>query len=83
MTEFVVYILYSDSHRKTYIGFTSDLIHRFHSHNQLATKGYTLRYRPWEVAYVEFFTNKKDAMIRERYLKSGRGREWIKNNISF
>lgn len=38
-----------------YIGYTSDLIDRFHSHNQFATKGYTVKFRPWQVIYIEFF----------------------------
>ncbi|RKN00525.1 GIY-YIG nuclease family protein, partial [Aquimarina sp. BL5] len=36
MKEFVVYILYSEKYDKSYTGYTSDLISRFRSHNQLA-----------------------------------------------
>lgn len=39
MEEFVVYILFSEKHNKTYVGFTSNLIERFKSHNLLAIKG--------------------------------------------
>ncbi|MGV8915687.1 MAG: GIY-YIG nuclease family protein [Kaistella sp.] len=46
--EFVVYILYSKTHQKRYVGFTSDLISRFHSHNTFSKKGFTIRYRPWD-----------------------------------
>lgn len=46
---YVVYVLYSERYSKIYIGYTSDLIDRFHSHNQFAAKGYTVHYRPWEV----------------------------------
>lgn len=60
---------------------TSDLITRFHFHNQKSTKGYTIRYRPWIVIYVEFFKTKKDALAREKELKSGKGRDWIKKYI--
>ena len=65
--EFVVYVLYSKRHKKTYVGFTSDLISRFKSHNELSTKGYTVKYRPWEVLYLEFFDDKRDAMLREKF----------------
>ncbi|MEX0997534.1 MAG: GIY-YIG nuclease family protein [Flavobacteriaceae bacterium] len=75
---FVVYILYSRTFDKTYVGYTTDLIDRFYSHNFFATKGYTVRYRPWEVMHLEFFKNKKQAMQREKYYKSGMGREKIK-----
>ncbi|AXB55203.1 GIY-YIG nuclease family protein [Flavobacterium fluviale] len=82
MEEFVVYILYSERFNKNYTGFTSNLIERFKSHNDLGTKGYTLKFRPWKVIHVEFFTSKSDAMKREKYLKTGAGREFIKNLIS-
>ncbi|KIA97038.1 endonuclease [Flavobacterium sp. KMS] len=82
MEEFVVYILYSEKFNKNYTGYTSNLIERFKSHNFLETKGYTLKFRPWEVIHVEFFSSKSEAMKREKYLKSGIGREFIKNLIS-
>ena len=81
MDEFVVYILYSEKFNKNYTGFTSNLIERFKSHNFLETKGYTLKFRPWKVVHVEFFYFKLDAMKREKYLKSGVGREFIQNLI--
>ena len=77
---FTVYILYSEKHQKTY-GFTSNLIERFKSHNLLATKGFTVKFRPWKVIYTEIFENKSDAMIREKQLKAGKGRLWIKEVV--
>ena len=77
MDEFVIYILYSEKFNKNYTGFTSNLIERFKSHNQLETKGYTLKFRPWKVIHVEFFSSKHEAMKREKYLKTGVGREYI------
>ena len=76
--EFVVYILYSEKHDTTYVGFTSDLISRFKSHNELATKGHTIKFRPWKVIQVTFFNEKSEAMKYEKYLKTGTGREFIK-----
>ncbi|WP_264550764.1 GIY-YIG nuclease family protein [Flavobacterium sp. N2038] len=81
MDEFVVYILYSKRFKKTYTGFTSNLIERFKSHNFLETKGYTPKFRPWIVIHVEFFNSKTEAMKREKYLKTGIGREFIKNLV--
>ncbi|MBV8389836.1 MAG: GIY-YIG nuclease family protein, partial [Mucilaginibacter sp.] len=52
---FTVYVLYSQKFNKIYIGYTSDLAHRFLSHNQLATKGYTIKFRPWVIAHTEEF----------------------------
>ncbi len=82
MEEFVVYILFSEDYDKTYVGFTSNLIERFKSHNYLSKKGYTIKFRPWQVIYVEFFTTKSEALKREKLLKSGKGREFIKEIIS-
>ena len=62
---FVVYVLYSVKHQKIYIGYTSALIDRFHSHNKFSTKGYTVKYRPWIVVHVEFFESKIVAMKRQ------------------
>ena len=82
MEDFVVYILYSETFNKNYTGFTSNLIERFKSHNHLGTKGYTVKFRPWMVIYVEFFSSKAEAMKREKYLKTGIGREFIQNLIN-
>ena len=82
MEEYVVYILNSLSSDKYYVGFTSYLISRFKSHNFLGKKGYTTRYRPWFLIHVEFYVTKKEAMTREKFLKTGKGREWMKNNIT-
>jgi putative endonuclease len=64
-----------------YIGETANLIGRFHAHNELAKKGYTKKYRPWIVVHVEFLRTRKAALAREKTLKSGKGRQWIHNNI--
>ncbi len=78
---FVVYLLYSSKFDKIYIGYTSDLIDRFYSHNFRANKGHTLKYRPWEVVYVEFLETKPEALIREKQLKSSRGRNFCREKI--
>jgi len=78
---FTVYVLYSDKFNKLYIGFTSDLEKRFLSHNKLGTKGYTIKYRPWKIIHTEIFDNKTEAMKREKQLKKGKGREWIRNTF--
>mgnify|MGYP006151842941 FL=1 len=47
------------------------------SHNVLAKKGYTLKYRPWNVVYTDIFESKLEAILREKQIKSGKGREFI------
>jgi putative endonuclease len=78
---YTVYILYSEKHSQIYIGYTSNLIERFKSHNYLAKKSWTIRWRPWTVIYCEYFSSKADAMTREKTLKSGNGRQWIWGKI--
>ncbi len=81
MDEYVVYCLWSLKFDKIYIGYSGNLIERIKSHNSLSTSGYTLRYRPWIVIHVEFFNNKREAIIREKYLKSSRGRAFVRQLI--
>jgi putative endonuclease len=78
---FVTYVLYSEKFNQLYIGYTSDLINRFHSHNSFATKGHTIKYRPWIVAYVEFHETKNQALLIEKQLKSSRGRNFCREQI--
>ncbi|HKK25567.1 MAG TPA: GIY-YIG nuclease family protein [Gracilimonas sp.] len=79
---FTVYALFSPSHQKIYIGYTSDLEQRLLSHNSLGKKGWTIKYRPWKLAYTEEFDTKKEAMRREKQLKSAKGREFIWNLVN-
>jgi len=74
---YTVYSLYSAKYEKIYIGYSSDFEDRLHSHNVKATKGWTVKYRPWEVVFTEEFASKKDAMNREKQLKSAKGREYV------
>ncbi len=78
--EFAVYILYSYSADKFYIGYSGSLIERFRWHNK-AKKGFTLRYRPWSMIHVEFYSTKEEALGREKKLKGGQGRKWIKTHF--
>ena len=78
---YTVYVLYSPIFRKTYTGFTSDLEKRLASHNVLATKGYTIRYRPWDLLYTEEYATKAEALKREKELKQGNGRLFIQKLI--
>jgi putative endonuclease len=74
---FYVYLLYSSTFNKTYVGFTSDLESRLMAHNHVKNKGWTKRYQPWEVIYTEKFETKQAAMLREKELKTSKGRDFI------
>ena len=67
---FTVYVLYSSKAGKYYTGFTSDLSGRLLSHNSLG-KGWTARYRPWELVYNRAFAEKSEAIKNKHLIKTG------------
>jgi len=78
---YTVYVLFSRQFEKVYTGHTTDLLKRFHFHNEHGRQKGTSPYRPWEVIYLEYFEDKQTAMRREWLLKSGKGRAWIWGKI--
>jgi putative endonuclease len=74
---FYVYLLYSSTFNKTYVGFTSDLESRLIAHNHVNNKGWTKRFQPWMILHYEKFETKQAAMLREKELKTGKGRDFI------
>jgi putative endonuclease len=50
-------------------------------HNFGAKKGFTVRFRPWILVYFEKFSEKPDAMKREKQLKSFQGRQFIWSKV--
>ena len=70
--EYVVYILYSSTSNRNYTGLTSNLIQRYYSHS-IFGKDSTSLYHPWILVHVEFFSDKAEALRREKYYKSGSG----------
>ncbi len=78
---FTVYALHSKNFNKIYIGYSSNLNARFISHNKLSKKGWTVKFRPWEILYTEEFESKSEAMKREKQLKTAKGREFIRLQI--
>ena len=79
---YTVYILYSVKARKSYTGYTADLERRLIEHNETATSGFTIRYRPWLLIHIELFSSKKEAMAKEKFYKSGVGRIILKQLIT-
>ena len=78
---FHVYVLHAIRANKIYIGFTANLQQRLKSHNELATKGWTIKFRPWVLVHTEVFQTKAEALKREKELKSARGRDFIRQYI--
>src|ERR1700730_14439548 len=76
---YIVYVLYFELYYKTYTVMSSNMEERFKSHNELGKKGWTKNYRPWIIFYQEEYLEKHIALKREKYLKSGAGRKFIRS----
>ena len=75
-----VYVLYSDLEDKFYIGFTENLRRRITEH--LRGKTHTVRrLRDPKLVYYEACTCKEDATKRERQLKTGFGRGYLRRRL--
>jgi putative endonuclease len=61
----------------TYVGMSKDLERRLKEHNSGSSR-YTKGHMPWSVIHTEYFGTWSEARIREKYLKSTRGKEWLK-----
>jgi len=77
---YYVYVLQSDRDKKFYTGFTQDLKKRVEEHNSGTSKATKGRI-PLKLVYYEFCLNQKDAMGREKYLKTTWGKRYIKNRV--
>ncbi|MBC8473318.1 MAG: GIY-YIG nuclease family protein [Candidatus Omnitrophica bacterium] len=79
---FYVYVLKSIRKGKFYTGHTEDLKKRIAEHNcNKYKKQFTALNGPWELVFYETFDTRSEAMKHERFLKTGRGREYIKEKI--
>jgi putative endonuclease len=78
---FFVYIIKSTIDNRLYKGLTTDLESRVREHNTGKTKS-TKPYKPWKLVYFEKFDSREEAREREKYFKSGIGREFLKNKLN-
>lgn len=80
-SEFFVYVLRSIEHERNYVGFTTNVENRLFQHNSGKTKS-TKGYVPWRLLFTESYKTKEEALQREKYLKSGIGRDYIKSKLN-
>ena len=74
---FYTYVIYSTSKKYIYVGITSNFERRFSEHQKGENKT-TKPYRPFDVLLVEEFSTRIEARQREKHLKSGIGKEYLK-----
>ena len=77
---FYVYVLRSVSDDGFYIGYSASLRKRIRQHKQSLAFATSFR-GPWRLIYYEAYLNQPDALGRERYLKSGAGRRFLKAQL--
>jgi len=77
---YFVYVLRNPEGR-LYIGFTIDLNKRLHQHQE-DKGGWTCGRGPWELVHYETFTDRSEAMRRERKLKRGRTNQELRIRLS-
>jgi len=75
-----VYVLQSSKDKKFYVGYSKELKQRVEKHNRgLVTA--TKQRQPLRLVYYEACLSKNDALKREKYLKTGWGKRFIKNRL--
>ncbi len=77
---FFVYVLKCEKTSTFYTGCTKNLKQRIEQHNK-GEVYYTKRRMPIKLIYFEACSNKDDAFRRERYLKTGMGKRYLKNRL--
>ena len=73
-----VYVLKSFKDHKRYIGLSNNLERRLEEHNNGKVTATKFR-RPFKLIYFEEFNSRSEAAKREKFFKTGKGREFLKN----
>ncbi len=77
---YYVYVLLSEKDSKFYTGATSDLKSRIKQHNEGKVQS-TKNRRPLQLLYYEACLSQEDAFRREKYLKTGMGKRYLRNRL--
>ena len=77
---YYTYVLLSQKDNKFYTGSTKDLRKRFNDHNS-GNVNSTKNRVPFVVIYYEACVNEQDARAREKYLKTGMGKRYLKTRL--
>jgi putative endonuclease len=78
---YFVYILHSPSSGKYYVGQSFNPQRRLEFHNTFE-KGFTSRYRPWDLVYMKECGSKNEAMNLEKKIKQWKSKEKIAKLVS-
>ena len=75
-----VYVLHSLKDNKKYTGYTKNLPLRFEAHEKGEVAS-TKHRRPFKLVYFEACLSQKDALKREKYLKTHYGKMFLGNRL--
>jgi putative endonuclease len=75
-----VYLLLSEIDGNFYTGSTNDLRRRLEEHNN-GNVASTAKRKPLKLIYYEACMNEEDARRREKYLKFGMGKKYLRNRL--
>jgi putative endonuclease len=75
-----VYVIYSQTHNRIYVGMSDNIPRRLVEHNNGKCSS-SKHYKPWILIYQEFVGQRAEARKKEKYFKSGFGREFVKKFI--
>lgn len=75
-----VYLL-KNKHGKQYVGQTENINSRLNQHNEGSVTATKSR-KPWQIEWFCGFRSKRQAIIFEKYLKSGSGRVFRNRHIT-
>ena len=78
--QYFVYILYSETLDKYYVGSTQDLAERLRRHNEGRNKS-TKAGIPWKRVYQESYSDRSAAYRKEREIKARKSRMYIEDLI--
>ncbi|MBO3699530.1 GIY-YIG nuclease family protein [Roseivirga sp. E12] len=81
MEDFYVYIIYSETRDRYYVGSCDNLTNRLVDHNA-GRSTYTKRGKPWVLKYSEVYDTRSEARRREAEIKRKKSRNYIEYLIN-
>ena len=81
MKMYFVYVLKSKEGFH-YTVMTEDLEKRMNEHNNTSLSFWTKRGTDWEIIFQEDYKIKSESLKREKWLKTGVGREFLEKNVN-
>jgi putative endonuclease len=76
-----LYVIKSENNGDLYVGICKDVAVRVKEHNSGKNR-YTKGLKPWKLVLVEEYPDWEQARLKEKYYKSGSGKENLKKSLA-